>query len=169
MEKTERQYEMNTFRTMKLGDGYLVTTEQGSWIFLTADDYKTLISRELLGNSKLFRLLEENGIIITRKNLQNIISEYQSRKNYLFQGTSLHIVAPTLKCNYNCIYCQQKDVKPDEKHMDNVTAEKIIDFIFQSPSENITMEFQGGEPLLVFPVIKHAIEYSKKKNHLTFL
>jgi len=44
------------------------------------------------------------------------------------------------------------------------TAEKIIDFIFQSPAKNITIEFQGGEPLLRFDLIKFVVEKVKEKD-----
>lgn len=47
-------------------------------------------------------------------------------------------------------------------------AEKAVDIALQSPTKCLTFEFQGGEPLLNFNVIKHIVEYAecKKENHI---
>jgi len=39
-----------------------------------------------------------------------------------------------------------------------------VDFIFQSPSPYIMIEFQGGEPLLNFDIVKYIIEYANSVN-----
>jgi len=39
-----------------------------------------------------------------------------------------------------------------------------VDMIFQCPSPSIKIEFQGGEPLLNFPVIVEIVEYAKTVN-----
>ena len=43
-------------------------------------------------------------------------------------------------------------------------AEKSVDLILQSTSPSVTIEFQGGEPLVNFPVVKHIIEYALARN-----
>ena len=48
--------------------------------------------------------------------------------------------------------------------MDIDTSRKIVDFIFNSPNENIKIEFQGGEPLLNWDVIQAVVEYANEKN-----
>jgi len=48
--------------------------------------------------------------------------------------------------------------------MDQETAKAVVDFIFQAPSRAISIEFQGGEPLLNFPIVQYVIEYSKQVN-----
>jgi His-Xaa-Ser system radical SAM maturase HxsB len=65
-----------------------------------------------------------------------------------------------------CLYCQASSVNPalKEYDMDMKTAKKTVDFIFQSPSKCITIEFQGGEPLLNFEVVKYIIKYAKELN-----
>ena len=44
------------------------------------------------------------------------------------------------------------------------TAKKTVDFIFQSPSHWIEIEFQGGEPLINFDVLKFIVKYAREKN-----
>ena len=43
--------------------------------------------------------------------------------------------------------------------MDKETAKKVVEFIFQSPSKQITIEFQGGEPLLNFEIVKFVVDF----------
>ena len=47
--------------------------------------------------------------------------------------------------------------------MDYDIAEKSVDIALDSPEKNLTFEFQGGEPLLNFDIIRHIIEYSQEK------
>jgi His-Xaa-Ser system radical SAM maturase HxsB len=65
-----------------------------------------------------------------------------------------------------CLYCQASSVDPSLKgyDMDLKTAKKTVDFIFQSPAKSITIEFQGGEPLLNFDVVKYIVEYAGTLN-----
>jgi His-Xaa-Ser system radical SAM maturase HxsB len=48
--------------------------------------------------------------------------------------------------------------------MSKGTAEKAVDMILRSTCPSVTIEFQGGEPLVNFPVVKHVIEYATEQN-----
>jgi len=89
-----------------------------------------------------------------------------AQKDMVAEGTSLHIVVTTLRCNQKCVYCQASSVNPDLKEYDMSldTAKKTVEFIFQTPANNITIEFQGGEPTMNFEVIKYINEYAKELN-----
>ena len=41
-------------------------------------------------------------------------------------------------------------------------AEKAVDIALQSPTKYLSFEFQGGEPLLNFNIIKHIVEYTEE-------
>ena len=43
-------------------------------------------------------------------------------------------------------------------------AEKAIEFVFASPSPDLKIEFQGGEPLLNFELIRWIVERVSKRN-----
>ena len=45
--------------------------------------------------------------------------------------------------------------------MTKETAEKSVDIALQSPAKYLSFEFQGGEPLLNFEVIKHIVLYAE--------
>ena len=43
-------------------------------------------------------------------------------------------------------------------------ADKSLDFVFRSPNPAIKIEFQGGEPLLNFEMVKYVVLEAKKRN-----
>jgi uncharacterized protein len=160
------EFILNHYRSRKIKDGHLVTNDWGSWAYL--DDIEYGAFRRGAVDNSLFSLLKERGIALNRKNIGEAILAYRRKCSYLFQGTSLHIVVPTLRCNIRCIYCHAKarPVASEGFDMDEVTAQKTVDFIFQSPSSAYTIEFQGGEPLLRFDIIKYIIDRCLEKNKI---
>lgn len=145
------------FRSTKIRDKYIVTTDHGSWIVLDSDEYQNLME------GKSSEKLEKSCIIFTKENRNDIIGRYHIKNEFLFQATSLHIINVTSKCNQSCVYCQASE-KKSESVIDEEIARKTVDFIFQSPSPGIAIEFQGGEPLLAFDKIKLITEYAQEKN-----
>ncbi|MBW2979899.1 His-Xaa-Ser system radical SAM maturase HxsB [Candidatus Woesearchaeota archaeon] len=163
---SKQDFKINNYRARKIKDKYLVTTDHGSWIALDRESFLSLKRMKIKRNSKIFNELEEKGIVLTKDNIAQIIEGLRGRYGFLLQGTSLHIVVPTLRCNMKCIYCHASSRLPNAKgyDMDKKTAKKIVDFIFQSPSRHITIEFQGGEPLLNFDIVKYIINYANELN-----
>jgi len=159
-------FRLNFLRKAVIGGKVVLTTEHGGWVAISQKDYEDLTTLKIKQGSKLFTELENNGIIITENNIPKIIDNYRKKYNYLYDGTSLHIVIPTLRCNHKCIYCHSSSLTPGAKgvDMDKDTAKKTVDFIFQSPSKQICIEFQGGESLLKFDMIQYITEYSEKLN-----
>ena len=49
--------------------------------------------------------------------------------------------------------------------MSKETAKKAVDIAVQSPTDYLDFEFQGGEPLLNFEVLKYIVEYAKSISH----
>lgn len=158
------EYVINSYREKTFSIGHLITTEHGDWCFLDDNQYDKLKSKNL--DEDLYLKLEEKGIILTRNNKQEIGAALSKKYSHLHYGASLHIVVPTLRCNHKCVYCHARAKDESEKgfDMDEKTAEKTVDFIFQSPAENILIEFQGGEPLLNFPIVKKIVEYAYFRN-----
>ncbi|RLC36709.1 MAG: His-Xaa-Ser system radical SAM maturase HxsB [Candidatus Nealsonbacteria bacterium] len=153
-------------RFKKLKGKYLVTNDIGRYVFLTPREFKEFMEGKLDEKSKIFKELEEKEFIRDRLDLEHMIYRYGLRKNFIFQGPSLHIVVVTLRCNHRCVYCQTSSRGMEEKgyDMDIETARKVVDTIFKTPSKAITIEFQGGEPLVNWPVVKFIVEYAREKN-----
>jgi uncharacterized protein len=134
------------FRYKESGSRYLVVWEDGLHEFATKKRLDDIIKNP--GQRK-------------KEIAQKLISKY----SFLSQGTSLHIVVVTLRCNQKCVYCHASSMPMAAKGMDMTkeTAEKTVDFIFQSPSPKISIEFQGGEPLANFEIVKHITELVKSR------
>ncbi|MET3440589.1 His-Xaa-Ser system radical SAM maturase HxsB [Variovorax paradoxus] len=79
--------------------------------------------------------------------------------------TALHIFVVTLRCEHSCPYCQVSRQSEDSDAFDMTIeqADAAIDLALRSPSETIKIEFQGGEPLLNFPLVKHIVFEAKRK------
>jgi uncharacterized protein len=161
----KEKFIVNNFRHKKLSVGNLITTDHGSFEIIDDKSFEELKSGNVSSKEMLDRL-EDKGIILTAKNIDRVKASLKERYSFLKQGTSLHIVVVTLRCNQYCIYCQASS-RPELKagvDMDAETAKKTVEFIFQSSSNEICIEFQGGEPLLNFPAIKKITEYANQIN-----
>jgi His-Xaa-Ser system radical SAM maturase HxsB len=51
-----------------------------------------------------------------------------------------------------------------EFDMSRDTATQVVDLIFETTSDAINIEFQGGEPLANWDVLRYVVEYASKKN-----
>lgn len=163
-EKVKEELVRNHYRAKKIRNGYLVTTDNGSWVYLNQEEFKQLKSNNI--PETLSKVLIEKGILINENNIDDYAKEYQYKNSFLFNGTSLHIVIPTLRCNIKCVYCHAKAMPMNATgyDMDEKTAKKTVDFIFQSPTKIMTIEFQGGDPLLNFDIVKYIVEYALEVN-----
>ena len=159
----------NFFRFKKIDGKYLLTNEIGRYVFLNEKDFHAFLNGSLAKNDT-YKILEERGFLNQSTPYQKykFVRNYFSRNVNLFNNPvpSLHIIVPTLRCNYRCIYCQASSRSITDKipDMNLETAKSVVDFIFSVPTPLITIEFQGGEPLARWPVVKFIIGYSLKKN-----
>jgi uncharacterized protein len=161
---TVKNFHLNFFRHSKRGDNVLLTTDHGGWLLISDDEYLKLLKHEV--SHTLYADLVSNGIILTGDNINSVIEKYKKRYQIYYRGTSLHLVIPTSCCNHSCIYCHSNAVSPSlvEETMEQKTADKVLDFIFQSPSPHIIIEFQGGEPLLAFECVRYVVKKAQKLN-----
>jgi uncharacterized protein len=154
------------FRFKKNPDGYLITNDFGCFSRLKDDEFADFISGKINRKGPLHNDLDRKLFLKRRSATWKAAERYHDRYSYLLDGPSLHIVVVTLRCNYKCVYCQanRKDEGLLEYDMTRETAKNTVDRIFESPGRLITIEFQGGEPLLNWPVVKFIIEYAFEKN-----
>ena len=161
---------LNQFYHKEFDDGYLITNDFGSYEFLTPDEFKKLLEGSLDEESELYsRLYRKFFIKRDLSEMKDGLDMIRSQKASLFSGTNLHIVVTTLRCNYNCIYCQARAQTMDDEGLDmsKDTAKQVVDRIFETNSDSITIEFQGGEPMANWDVIEFIVEYGRKKEEET--
>ncbi|ODS42919.1 MAG: His-Xaa-Ser system radical SAM maturase HxsB [Candidatus Altiarchaeales archaeon IMC4] len=166
-----KAYVLNEFFHKNLSEGrFLVTTMHGGWAILSEEEFRKLRHGQVEDDIQLYNLLRQEGIILVEDDSDRIAGNYRNKYQQIYQGTTLHIMTPTLRCNQKCIYCYANSRPEGAKEYDMTkdTAKAIIDFAMQCPSDSITIELQGGEPLLNFDTIKFIIKYAneqkKKKN-----
>jgi His-Xaa-Ser system radical SAM maturase HxsB len=166
VEEKTNLLDLNLFRFRKIKDKYLITNDLGHFAFLTETELIQLTDGSLSPGTPLYKSLSDKGFVETSANASKHSEQLNKRLSFLKSGTGLHIIIITLRCNEICAYCQasRADMKKTEYDMDIPTAEHIVDFIFQSPADSITIEFQGGEPLANFDTLKRVLEYSLEKN-----
>lgn len=97
-----------------------------------------------------------------------LASKYRTKKSFLEGFTKLHIFVTTLRCNQSCPYCQvsRQNETAGAYDMSEETLKRSVDLMLTSSSPSVTMEFQGGEPLLNFDLIKTGLLYAKERNQL---
>lgn len=157
---------INYFGYKKFGDKYLLTNDLGRYSFVSEKTLQALIKKENICFEEKQELTDKFFIYDEHKNVfaQRVSRHMRESKNYLFSATSLHIFVLTNICNMSCIYCQAKDDEAIVHHkMSKEVAEKCVDIALSSPTRFLTFEFQGGEPLANFDVLKHIVTYTNEK------
>jgi len=155
-------YKINNIKTTKIDKNTLITNDYGNWVLLDEEEYKNFKFEILTENLK--KKLEQNNIIITRNNLDQLKNQINYSFSHITSGAGLHIIIPTLRCNFTCKYCYALRASENaiDKDMTIETAKKTVEFIMKSAAKNLTIEFSGGEPLLRFDIIKEVVIYSLK-------
>ena len=156
------------FRFKELDGDYLLTNDNGEYIFLNRDNFRSYLDGGLNNQSETYRELQQGGFIRDDLDFEKTARKYALKNIHLDRGANLHIVIVTLRCDHKCIYCQagSQDLETSGFDMDRDTAERVVDCIFDSPNPEINIEFQGGEPLVNFDAIKHITEYALEKNKI---
>ena len=91
--------------------------------------------------------------------LDVLATKYRTKKSFLNGFAKLHIFVVTLRCDHSCHYCQVSRQTTDKTRYDMSfeTAEKALKLMMRVPAKDLTLEFQGGEPLLAFETIKYTV------------
>lgn len=148
----------------------LVTSETGEFIGLPREMLAPLVAGELGPDDPHHLELTAKGIITSEEGLaitvRRLASQYRSRKSFIFEGPSLFLFVVTLRCDHSCHYCQVSRRYETAPGFDMSEADALaaIDRLFEAPAKNITVEFQGGEPLLAFDRVRQIVlEISRRQ------
>lgn len=150
------------YNAEKISDRYLITNSLGSWDLLAADEFRRLEQLNMEDGDALFNRLYDKGIIVKEENLPKVINEFRNLQSHLFTDASLHIAVLTTRCNIACHYCQTRVDDPCDMSLE--VASQVLKYCFDMRNPNINLEFQGGEPLLNWEVMKYLVEHVHKFN-----
>ncbi len=160
--KNSRAYLLNW---RKVSGKRLITNDFGYFRFLSEKEFTRLMSGTSNLRPALHQDLSKKGFVRNWMDFDSLSETWRLKNAFLHFGPGLHIFVITLRCNYNCLYCQSGAL-PERVHKTDMsfeTARRAVDIAFQSPAPSITIEFQGGEPLLNWKTLKKTIEYARKK------
>ena len=145
----------------------LLTNDLGRWAFVSLPTFQAMLLHRLDSTDPSYAELLEKGFLY--EDDADVYLERHSRalreaKGYLMDATSLHIFVLTNECNARCIYCQAQSTASHKKGlMSAETAKKAVNLAFRSPEPFLSIEFQGGEPLLNFDTLQVIVSEAEKK------
>ncbi|HNX82425.1 MAG TPA: His-Xaa-Ser system radical SAM maturase HxsB [Candidatus Omnitrophota bacterium] len=155
------------FRYRKVRDFFVLTNDAGEYCILSPREFEFFLEgfHDRLSAVRREELLQKD-FIKNEGSLDRLSRIYSVKKSFLVRGPSLHIVVVTLRCDHACTYCQASadTMRASHLDMDYTTAGTIVERIFESPNMNIAIEFQGGEPLLNFKIIKFIVLAALRRN-----
>ena len=147
-------------------DKYLVSNMVGDFVRLSADDFDNLVNERVTPGDGLYEKAYAANLI-TREGqtaqLQILAARLRSRMAFLREPTGLHMFVVTLRCEHSCPYCQVSRQSTDRTRFDmsEDTAERALRIALETPRSHVKIEFQGGEPMLNFPLIAKIVENAK--------
>ena len=165
-----KEYKLLPFRFSPLDDQrYVLTNLVGEFYVASRPILDSFVRKQLSPTSSAYRDLKSKHFLLDQDSnvaLDLLGLKVRTKLSRLADFTSLHIFVVSLRCEHSCPYCQvsrQSDNKV-AYDMTESTAQKSLDLVFRSPSPSIKIEFQGGEPLLNFPLVRYVIEAAEKRN-----
>lgn len=162
-------YSLLPFYFTRIADHEVLVNEVGDMLAVPTGSVRRIVDKSLDEKSELYKTLHSN-FFITDTAIHPLFDIYVERlsekKSFMDDHTALHIFVLTLRCNQNCIYCQASSQQENSCHvtMSKHTMGRAVDLMFKSRSQNLTMEFQGGEPSLEYELLKFGIEAAEEKN-----
>lgn len=141
---------------------YVAVNFGGDYIVLAMDQLKQLISHTLSHDDPLYSELVSRQFILdpaSPVSLDLLATQYRTRYALLPEFTSLFLFVVSLRCDHSCPYCQVSRQSTDRSAFDMTPeiADKALCFVENSPAHSVKIEFQGGEPLLNFELIKYIV------------
>ena len=128
--------QLGFLRFKKFKNKYLLTNDIGDYIFLKRKEFEDFLANNLKKDREPYLSLKEKNFLKDEIDLTGMIEKYRSKKAFLFDGPSLHIVVVTLRCNHRCVYCHAsaQDMARKDLDMSQKTARQVVDKIFQTTS-----------------------------------
>ncbi len=168
--RAEQRYELLPFKFEPLGEEEVVLSNMvGEFTIICRNKLEALVNHTLdtsdpdYGTLRAKHMLREVGEQAPLELLAlKTRTKFANKANF----TNLHLFVVSLRCDHSCQYCQVSRQSEDKAKFDMTeeTADKALDIVFQSPNPAIKIEFQGGEPLLNWPLIKYVVEKAEARN-----
>jgi His-Xaa-Ser system radical SAM maturase HxsB len=149
-------------------DRFLVANIVGDLLLLTGEELKRVVALDITPGDGLYERAFEKLLIAgkgQRAQLQLLALRLRSRMAFLREATALHLFVVTLRCDHSCPYCQvsRQSVDRERFDMSDEMALRAVDVALSAPASRIKIEFQGGEPLLNFGLIRKIVAVAQER------
>lgn len=97
------------------------------------------------------------GSFLIEENVNELdLLRFSMFKDRFSEGSLNLTIAPTLDCDFRCVYCYEKG-KNDTKKMDKETQGSIVDLVSSKKEQikSLNVIWYGGEPLLAMDIIEN--------------
>jgi His-Xaa-Ser system radical SAM maturase HxsB len=160
------RFHLLPFRFTRLNGKELLVNEAGEFLFAPTGTVNNLADEQLDTQSELYQDLKAKHFVYDETSsplLDVLATKVRTKFDHIIGGTKLHIFVVTLRCEHSCDYCQvsRQTTSRGEFDMSGSTADRAIEIMMDSPAPDVTLELQGGEPLLAFDVIQYIIPRAK--------
>jgi len=148
----------------------VVTNIVGEWLILDRSEFSKVVdpsegrpTAETVAAMRSRHMVRDPDEALP---LELLAMKLRTQRQRLAELTALHMFVLTLRCEHTCRYCQvsRQATGRTEFDMTEETAEAALQLVFRSPSRQIKIEFQGGEPLLNFPLLRWIVERAEALN-----
>jgi His-Xaa-Ser system radical SAM maturase HxsB len=149
----------------RVGEKVLLVSEAGDFSLLSEADFRRWLEGGVADGEPLAAELAGRGLDRRRLDFQSLARGLKTRHLLDWAGPLVHTVVVTRRCNFKCLYCHASvlDASKTGADMTLETARRTVDFIFSTPNPELMIEFQGGEPLLNWPVVRFIAAYARRR------
>lgn len=148
------------FQYRVLDGTYLITNEFGDWLLLSPEEFRLFVEGTLDTDGELYARLKDNRFIHGEIDLDQAIARYRDRTWFLNHGPHHHVIEVTTRGTGDA------GNGIDGGDMSLEIADKAVDCAFMSTSPALVLELAGGEPLRMWDVVQHVVQYAQNKNRL---
>ncbi|HCY55655.1 MAG TPA: His-Xaa-Ser system radical SAM maturase HxsB [Oceanicaulis sp.] len=153
-------------RFVKLAADRFLLSDDGGRAFVSGPEFvRRYATGELLSRDREF--LVEQGFAYEHEadlaflgHARALLDRFARRKQL-----SYLILVPTLRCDLRCTYCQVSRVNADQAGFDwsPEILHGVLGFIDELVTDEIQIEFQGGEPLLRVDLLEQVANYCEQR------
>lgn len=163
-------YQLLPFRFTPLDENrYVLTNLAGEYLVLNQSSTHDLLAHRLSNTDPVYIDLRARHFLMDESTsvAPTLLSiKLRTRYQRLAEFTGLHLFVVTLRCEHACPYCQVSRRSQDTMRFDMTleAASAALTLALRSPSQHLKIEFQGGEPLLNFPLIQAIVREAELRN-----